>query len=209
MSWETTWLSQYDEARRRWYVDHPGQSDPSFWELNFSPGDQDITGAIRGVAEAIECHTGYHPLAAVLLFNWLQVSDTAEYSQVNHRVPQYLHPIVPLLDTFKTEQQPLKFVLPGKRPLDTQPQGVDGGVEEAFAPALRRLAVARILFDIRNEPRVENALPIVCGIKAPIEVEIRSAEVQPHLFGYLFQRFEALREQDHIRLIDGRHGDGR
>ena len=63
MSWETTWLSQDHEARRRWYVDHPGQSDPSFWELNFSPGDQDITGAIRGVAEAIECHTGYHPLA--------------------------------------------------------------------------------------------------------------------------------------------------
>ena len=35
--------------------------------------------------------------------NWLQVLDTAERSQVDHRVPQQLHPIVPLLDAFKAE----------------------------------------------------------------------------------------------------------
>ena len=45
--------------------------------------------------------------------------------------------------------------------------------------------------------------------KPPSRLNIRSGEGRPDLFGYLFQRFEALREQDHIRLIDGRHGDGR
>jgi hypothetical protein len=44
--------------------------------------------------------------------SWLRVSDPAERSQVDHRVPQQLHPIVPLLNTFKAEQQPLALVLP-------------------------------------------------------------------------------------------------
>jgi hypothetical protein len=36
--------------------------------------------------------------------NWLRVLDTAEGSQVDHRVPQQLHPIMALLDAFKPEQ---------------------------------------------------------------------------------------------------------
>jgi hypothetical protein len=39
--------------------------------------------------------------------NWLQVSGPAERSQVDQRVRHQLHAIVPLLDAFKTEQQPL------------------------------------------------------------------------------------------------------
>jgi hypothetical protein len=35
---------------------------------------------------------------------WLRVSDTAERSQVDQRVGHQLHPVVPLLDTFKAEQ---------------------------------------------------------------------------------------------------------
>ena len=50
--------------------------------------------------------------------NWLQVLGTAERSQVDQRVRHQLHPIVPLLDTFKAEQQPLELVLPRKGPLD-------------------------------------------------------------------------------------------
>jgi hypothetical protein len=49
---------------------------------------------------------------------WLRVSDTAERSQVNQRVPQQLHPIVPLLDTFKAEQQALELVFPRKGAFD-------------------------------------------------------------------------------------------
>jgi hypothetical protein len=46
---------------------------------------------------------------------------------------------------------------------------MEGFVEETFASALRRLAVARILFDVRNEFRIENTLAMVCGIKAAIK----------------------------------------
>jgi hypothetical protein len=34
-------------------------------------------------------------------------------------------------------------------------------------------------------------------------------EIYTHLFGHLFQRFQAFRSQDHVGLIDGSHGDGR
>jgi len=69
---------------------------------------------------------------------------------------------------------------------------MDGGVEEAFAAALDGLSVARILFDVGDQARIENALPIVGGIKTAIEVEVGASEVQPHLFGHLFQGVQAL-----------------
>src|SRR2546425_12768351 len=55
--------------------------------------------------------------SASLVFNWLQVLGTAEPAQIDQRVRQQLHPIVPLLDTFKAEQQALEFVFPRKGPL--------------------------------------------------------------------------------------------
>src|SRR2546427_8815775 len=84
---------------------------------------------------------------------FLHVSQT--YS-VDHRLRQQLHPIVPLLDAFKTEQQPLAFVLPRKGPFDPHPQRMDGSIEESLASALGRLALARILFDVGDEARMEN-----------------------------------------------------
>ena len=54
-----------------------------------------------------------------LIYNWLQVLGTAEPAQIDQRVRQQLHPIVPLLDTFKAEQQALEFVFPRKGPLDS------------------------------------------------------------------------------------------
>src|SRR5262245_44769045 len=52
------------------------------------------------------------------LDNWLQVLGTAERSQVDQRVCHQLHAIMPLLNAFKAEQQPLEFVFPCKGPLD-------------------------------------------------------------------------------------------
>ena len=86
---------------------------------------------------------------------------------------------------------------------------MDYCIEEAFASALGVLAITRILFDVRDHTGVENAFAIVRGIKAAIEVEIGAFKVQPDLFGYLFQRFQALREEDHVGLIDRSHGDRR
>jgi hypothetical protein len=49
--------------------------------------------------------------------NWLRVLGTTERSQINQRICHQFHAIVPLLDAFKTQQQPLEFILPCKGPL--------------------------------------------------------------------------------------------
>jgi len=110
-----------------------------------------------------------------------------QLAQIDQRVCQQLHAIMPLLDTFKAEQESLEFIFPGKGTLDTHPQRMDGGVEQAFASALRGLAVAGILFDVGNQAGIENALPIVRGIKTAIQVEVRACQVQSNLLGHLFQ----------------------
>ena len=116
---------------------------------------------------------------------------------------------MPLLDTFKAEQESLAFIFPGKGAFDTHPQRMDGGVEQAFASALRGLAVAGILFDVGNQAGIENALPIVRGIKTAIKVEVRACQVQSNLLGHLLQGLEALGQQHYICFIDRSHGDRR
>ena len=58
-------------------------------------------------------------LSAHLTNNWLRVLGTAERSQIDQRIRHQLHAIVPLLDAFKAQQQPLELVFPRKGPLDT------------------------------------------------------------------------------------------
>src|SRR5262245_42864909 len=78
---------------------------------------------------------------------------------------------------------------------------MDRCIEEALAPALGGLAITRILFDVRDQAGIEDALPVVCGIKATIEVEIGASQVQPHLFRHFFQRLETLRQQHHVGVV--------
>ena len=85
---------------------------------------------------------------------------------------------------------------------------MDGLVEQPRAPALGALAVAEILFDVGDHAGIENALAIVCGIKAAIEVEVGASQVQPDLLGHLLQGFQALWQQGHVGLIDWRNGEG-
>ena len=73
-------------------------------------------GALAGLLAMARRET---KLPGLFTHNWLQVLGTAERSQVDQRVRHQLHAIVPLLDTFKSEQQSLELVFPGKRPLDT------------------------------------------------------------------------------------------
>ena len=86
---------------------------------------------------------------------------------------------------------------------------MDRGVVQPLAPTLGTLAVTRILLDVGDHTGIENARTIVGGIKAAIEVEIGTSEVPPDLCGYLLQGVETLRQQDHVGLVDGRHGDRR
>src|SRR6266403_1683670 len=71
-----------------------------------------------------------------------------------------------------------RLFFPRKGPLHAHPQCMDGFVEEAFASALGSLSVARILCDVGDQARLEDQLPVVRGIKAPIEVDIGSFQVQ-------------------------------
>ena len=125
---------------------------------------------------------------------YLRVLGTAELAQIDQRVGQQLHAIMPLLDTFKSEQEPLERIFPGKGALDTHPQRMDGFVEEPLPAALGGLAIAGMLFDIGDQAGIENALAIAGGITAAIEVEICALQVYTHLFGDLLQRFQALWE---------------
>ena len=115
---------------------------------------------------------------------------------------------MPLLYTFKSLQQPFKLIFPRKGSLDAHPQHMDSFVEEAFASALRSLAIAWVFFDIGDHAGIKNALPIVRGIKAAIKVEVGTSQVQPDLLGHLLQGLQALGKQHHIRLIHRSHGEG-
>ena len=115
----------------------------------------------------------------MLCINWLRVLDTAKRSQVNQRIRQQFHAIVPLLDAFKTEQEPLELVLPRKGAFDPHPSRMDGGVEEAFASAFGRLPITWILLNVGDQAGIENAFPVTCGIKAAIKVEIRARTSSP------------------------------
>jgi hypothetical protein len=61
------------------------------------------------------------PRFALLNVNWLRVLDAAEGAQVDQRVCHHLHAIMPLLDAFKTAQQPFERIFPGKGALDAHP----------------------------------------------------------------------------------------
>ena len=108
---------------------------------------------------------------------------TDKGAQGDQRRGHDLHAIVPLLDTFKAEEQALAFVFPDEGPLNAHPSHMNRSVEETFASALGRLAMARMLCDIGDQTGMEDARAIASGIKAPIEIEIRSTEAHPSLFG--------------------------
>jgi hypothetical protein len=88
-----------------------GTSDRYVYTLEYADGTQVIImGGKFAPARRFAGNPAPNPMADnressnfVYTYNWLQVLDTAERSQVDHRVPQQLHPIVPLLDAFKAE----------------------------------------------------------------------------------------------------------
>ena len=56
-----------------------------------------------------------------LCWNWLRVLGTTETPHIDQGVRHHLHAVVSLLDALKPKEQPLEFVLPGKRPLHSIP----------------------------------------------------------------------------------------
>ena len=127
-----------------------------------------------------------------ILFNWLRVLDTAERPQIDQGICHQLHPIVSLLDAFKSEQQPLELVFPRKGPFDSHPLRMDGFIEEPLAAALGGFAIAGILFDVGDHACIEKARAIRSGVKAAVEIDIGASEVQPDFFRHLLQGGQTL-----------------
>ena len=69
-------------------------------------------------------------------------------------------------------------------------------------------AVARIFVDVRDHARIENALAIVRGIKAAIEVELGASQVQPDLLGHLLQGVQTLGKSTMSVSLTGATGTG-
>jgi hypothetical protein len=89
-----------------------------------------------------------------------------------------------LLNMFKTQEESLELVLPRKSPIHTSSQGMDRFIEQTLSSPLPVLSIARILFDVGDHAGIENALAIVRGIKASVEIQIGSSKVQTGRFGY-------------------------
>jgi len=64
-----------------------------------------------------------------IFLNWLRVLGTAEFSQVDQRIRQQLHPNVSLLNTLKPQKPPFERIFPGKGPVNSCPQGMHRGME--------------------------------------------------------------------------------
>ena len=49
---------------------------------------------------------------------------------------------------------------------------MNGGIEQPLPSTLRDLSIARVLFDVRDEPRVEDRLAIMPLVKTAIQIEV-------------------------------------
>src|SRR4029450_3930418 len=136
--------------------------------------------------------------------NWLRVLGTAELPHIDQGVRQQFHAKMSLLNMFKTQEESLELVLPRKSPIHTSSQGMDRFIEQTLSSSpihtssqgmdrfieqtlsspLPVLSIARILFDVGDHAGIENALAIVRGIKASVEIQIGSSKVQTGRFGY-------------------------
>jgi hypothetical protein len=110
----------------------------------------------------------------------------------------------------KPDQQSAKFVFPGKRAFHRKPQGIHGLIPQARTTAFGRLrlAIARILLDVRPESPLENFLAIGATINAGIQIDRNPSHRDshdPNDAPYLIQRIRQQRNIWGLRRFDG-HG---
>jgi hypothetical protein len=122
----------------------------------------------------------------------LRVLGTAELPHIDQGVRHQFHAKMSLLHVCKTQEEPLELIFPGKGPIDLRPQRMDGGIEQTLAPALHVLSMARILCDVWDHASIEDTLTVVRGIKASVEIQLGSSEVQTDRFGHSLQGFQSL-----------------
>ena len=78
--------------------------------------------------------------------NWLRVLGSAKVPQIDQRVSQQLHTVVPLLHVLKTQEQPLELIFPRKGPFYPRSRignSADRKFKSPLAPPAREHAPQR------------------------------------------------------------------
>jgi hypothetical protein len=114
-----------------------------------------------------------------------------------------------VLNVFETQEESLELILPRECPIHTSSHGMDRFIEQTLSYPLHVLLMARILLDVGDHACIEHALAMVRGIKASIEIQRGSSKLQTDRLGHPLQGFETLRQQHHVRRMDGRHREWR
>src|ERR1700676_136232 len=86
---------------------------------------------------------------------------------------------------------------------------MNGRIEQPLPSALRRLPIARVFLDVRDEPRVEDRFAIVPGVEPAIQIEVRATDLQIGKSGHALQFVQSVRQEYRIRFIDWSNGKWR
>jgi hypothetical protein len=137
------------------------------------------------------------------LENWLQVSSMNKRPEINQGIRQMFEPKIMRFLGLETGQNPAEFVFPSKRAFNCKPQGVDHLIPEAGTTAFRHVlvSVAGILFDIGDQPAIENLLAIGATIKAGIQIDGDPRQLNSHRPDDPPHLVQGVREQGNIRGI--------
>ena len=115
--------------------------------------------------------------------NWLQVLASTKRSEIDEGEGEEFEAKVMNRLGLKAQQQALELILPGESPFHGEASVIQHGIKKALASPLGLLPIARILFDIGLEPRIEDRLAIGFAVKARIQIEYGPAADQSPLRG--------------------------
>src|SRR5207248_1868708 len=162
-----------------------------------------------GYKSSLFCRHGFYLFIVFYSMNWLQVSASTKLPEIDEREGNKFEPKMTNVFGLKAQQQTLEFILPGEGAFHDEAQFVQCGIEEALAPPFGRLPVARILFDVRLEPSLEDTLAIGFAVKPRIQVEHGPSHIEPRFTCDAFEVFQAVWQQHQVHLVNRRHRQGR
>src|SRR5215813_4797709 len=135
----------------------------------------------------------------MLYMNWLQVSASTELPEVDECEGDEFEPKMTTLFGLKAQQQAFEFILPGKSTF----------IDEAVAPPFGLLAIARILLNVGFQPGIENTLAIGFAVKAGVQIEHGTGQIETRLTSDSFEVFQSCGQQYEVYLINRGNRQGR
>ncbi len=124
--------------------------------------------------------------------NWLQVLATTKLSEIDEGEGKEFETEVMAGFGFKAQQQALELIFPSESPFHREASFIQHGIKKALASPLGLLPIARILFDIGLQPRIEDRLAIGFAVKARIQIEHSPAQIKPYFPGHSLEVLESL-----------------